>query len=589
MQISSDNARCSEVSKSSELNESALILTADALDVEFFGCGIVHYNVQGLHSNLSEWFTLSVEKATIFCFSEIWIHPNSPPVVVPGFQLFTSSFHTRKNTSSRSLLPGSCMFISSALTVHRPPPCIEIENTSQLLNVTCCVINCKHSYVAVACVYRSPSTSVSDCLVEFRGIISALTSITKHIVIVGDININLFASSTAGISSYTDLLSDFQLSQHVTAPTRVTESSATLIDHLLTTPSLAVSRSYQTIGLSDHCCQVLEVDIPVVRPPVHYVSVRSFRKCPWDEVKQSLSTAPWHVMDIYDDINDMWDFLISILFQCLDTYAPSHTVPIKSSRHATPWITPDLLRMVKQKSKAKHRAKCSGLDTDISYYKQLKNTLKVLIREAKTSYLNQLLVNSKQDPHSSAELWLGINNIMGRFHVHNNPIDGKLSLDDINNFFCTVAVTPDHNATACFTVPESNDVPDNSFQFKTISESDILYLLQHLDVRKSVGPDGLSSRFLKEVAEQIVIALTKIFNESLKSGNVPQAWKCSNVTPVHKSGSSDDPGNFRPISVVPVTAKILEKIVSTQLQSFLERNELLSPYQGAYRHGKLVH
>jgi len=175
---------------------------------------------------------------------------------------------------------------------------------------------------------------------------------------------------------------------------------------------------------------------------------------------------------------------------------------------------------------------------------------------------------------------------MGRFHVHNNPIDGKLSLDDINNFFCTVAVTPDHNAAACFTVPESDDVPDNSFQFKTISECDILYLLQHLDVRKSVGPDGLSSRFLKEVAEQILIPLTKIFNESLKSGNVPQAWKCSNVTPVHKSGSSDDPGNFRPISVVPVTAKILEKIVSTQLQSFLERNELLSPYQGTYHHGK---
>jgi len=171
------------------------------------------------------------------------------------------------------------------------------------------------------------------------------------------------------MAELTALLSDFQLSQHVTAPTRITESSATLIDHLLTTPSLAVSRSYQTIDLSDHRCQVVKVDIPVVRPPVHYVSVRSFRKCPWDEVRQSLSTAPWHVMDIYDDINDMWDFFISILFQCLDTYAPSHTVPIKSSRRATPWMTPDLLRMVKQKSKAKHRVKCSGLDTDISYYK----------------------------------------------------------------------------------------------------------------------------------------------------------------------------------------------------------------------------
>jgi len=117
-----------------------------------------------------------------------------------------------------------------------------------------------------------------------------------------------------------------------------------------------------------------------------------------------------------------------------------------------------------------------------------------------------------------------------------------------------------------------------------ISELVVLSLLSHLDVRKSVGPDGLSARFLKEVAEQIVTPLTKIYNKSLESGVVSQSWKCSNVTPVHKGAY--DPGNFRPISVVSIAAKLLEKIVSNQLYSFLERNELLSPYQGAYHRGK---
>ena len=55
---------------------------------------------------------------------------------------------------------------------------------------------------------------------------------------------------------------------------------------------------------------------------------------------------------------------------------------------------------------------------------------------------------------------------------------------------------------------------------------------------------------------------------------------------VHKGGPCNDPGNFRPISVVPIAAKILEKVVSNQLHSFLEGNELLSPFQGAYRRGK---
>ena len=83
-----------------------------------------------------------------------------------------------------------------------------------------------------------------------------------------------------------------------------------------------------------------------------------------------------------------------------------------------------------------------------------------------------------------------------------------------------------------------------------------------------------------------MIPLTKIYNKSLESGVVPQSWKCSNITPVHKGGPCNDQGNFRPISVVSIAAKILEKIVSNQLHSFLEGNELLSLYQGAYRHGK---
>ena len=70
-----------------------------------------------------------------------------------------------------------------------------------------------------------------------------------------------------------------------------------------------------------------------------------------------------------------------------------------------------------------------------------------------------------------------------------------------------------------------------------------------------------------------------MFNCSLKSGQVPSEW-------IYKGGSPDDPSNFRPISVVPIIAKILEKIVSDQLSIYLEDNHLLHPHQGAYCSGK---
>jgi len=92
---------------------------------------------------------------------------------------------------------------------------------------------------------------------------------------------------------------------------------------------------------------------------------------------------------------------------------------------------------------------------------------------------------------------------------------------------------------------------------------------------------------LQEVAREIAEPLTKLYNTSLLTGSIPSDWKQSNVTAVYKSsGSRDDPTNFRPISVVPVITKILEKLVASQLHTYFEQSQLLSPYQGAYHGGR---
>ena len=69
-------------------------------------------------------------------------------------------------------------------------------------------------------------------------------------------------------------------------------------------------------------------------------------------------------------------------------------------------------------------------------------------------------------------------------------------------------------------------------------------------------------------------------------GIIPSGWKQSHISPVHKGGAVEDPSNYRPIAVVPVVAKVLEKIVACQIGTYLEEHELLHPYQGAYCCGK---
>ena len=104
-----------------------------------------------------------------------------------------------------------------------------------------------------------------------------------------------------------------------------------------------------------------------------------------------------------------------------------------------------------------------------------------------------------------------------------------------------------------------------------------------LDEKKSHGYDNLSARLLKEAAGYIHKPLTYIFNLSLETGHFPEALKVAKVTPIYKKGPKSDPGNYRPISVLPIISKIFEKLVNERLIDFLECNTILYKHQYGFR------
>ena len=88
---------------------------------------------------------------------------------------------------------------------------------------------------------------------------------------------------------------------------------------------------------------------------------------------------------------------------------------------------------------------------------------------------------------------------------------------------------------------------------------------------------------LKDAEVVFAKPLTRIVNESLSQGTVPSEWKYAKITPLFKKGLSTDMDNYRPISVLPVVSKVLERIVHNQLHSFLSEHKLLNPYQCGFR------
>ena len=118
---------------------------------------------------------------------------------------------------------------------------------------------------------------------------------------------------------------------------------------------------------------------------------------------------------------------------------------------------------------------------------------------------------------------------------------------------------------------------------KPTNFSTVLTLLRKLCKNKATGLDKISVRLIHECADLIADSLCSIFNCSIATGIFPEDWKISKVIPLFKQGDRSDLNNYRPISIIPVIAKVFERVVYDQIFAFLNENKLLSPHQSGFR------
>ena len=116
-----------------------------------------------------------------------------------------------------------------------------------------------------------------------------------------------------------------------------------------------------------------------------------------------------------------------------------------------------------------------------------------------------------------------------------------------------------------------------------ITEPGVTKLLHALQPGKALGPDGITTTILKELAEVISPILTIIFQSSLDTGILPSDWKDANVTPVFKKGEHYDPANYRPVSLTSVCCKVLEHILTSNIMTHLELHGILCHQQHGFR------
>ncbi|KAI8500958.1 hypothetical protein Bbelb_210530 [Branchiostoma belcheri] len=221
-------------------------------------------------------------------------------------------------------------------------------------------------------------------------------------------------------------------------------------------------------------------------------------------------------------------------------------------------------------------------------YTTYKNRLTSELRKAEREFYHTISDKCKS-PDASKLLWSVLNRLNGKESrgiptLSNNGLlvdkeEEKAEL--LNEIF--VNITKD-----CNHPDRTMKLPIlTSKQFTTlqVTREEVLTVLLSLQVDKAPGPDGISNKLLREAAPEICDSLQCLFNYSLSTGTFPTEWKQSNVTPVYKKGDKTDPLNYRPISLLPTVAKVMERLVHNHLYSYLEENNLLHNNQSGFRKG----
>ena len=427
----------------------------------------------------------------------------------------------------------------------------------------------------------------------------------------GDFNVDLVKYHNDPIGQ--NLIAVFEkhgFVQLASRPTRVTDHSATLIDHVYTNDVLnTISCHVLTLNVSDHLATLTTLKLsgkryarPRVTKERDLLNQRKYNAASHAVFKSLIENEEWNEVYSANDANDQYEKFAGIYTKHYEkAYPLKKIVPRRKNerRDPKPWILPWLEDACARRKQLFHKKIKEPSIVNIAAHTKINKFCNKHIDMAKKNYYKQFF---EEHSENSKKQWQVINGLLNR----NAKYSGSIKLKDengnvishnpdvaarFNDYFSNIASNIKSQISTRQTFDPGgfqqflqDPASDNEIRLRLVTPHEVHQIINKFKNKATLDTKIEPMKFASEVAKFTEI-LAKIVNSSFSQGIFPCALKSARVVPIHKGGCKTDVTNYRPISLLCSFSKIYEKLMHVRVLEFLDSNETLFESQYGFRPG----
>lgn len=498
----------------------------------------------------------------ILCISETFLSSDKtlPPLHGYDFYRLDRNF---TNTGKRRG-GGVAMYINNFLTSK---PYIlscsdEILNTSQVECIVTSIKSGKQKAILVACIYRPPKYDMNTVEMDLHAIDIILTELTKTqkaFIVTGDFNLKYGWC----YSKLEHIIMKYKVKQLITENTR--EDS--LLDLILTNkPDMCTDTHVYQPHISDHYAVCTKINVKKPKKNKTTFKYRNYRSINLDNTSKYMhmfvSDVNKSVLEVFDSFHYAMNIITDQLAPCKSKTVIQHTKKLI------------LGETTKQ-----------AMASRDSLYKQYKRTKRMNDKHIYNLQAKRVkkLINMDMKSHIQQDIQeKGFWPIINKLSQQRKTCNLSFNADEINDYFTSISNKP-LNSTPC----SINTMSPDKFQIQPILPIELKYAWKKMKNKESMSIDGIGmSNYLFNILlkhDTFFTHTLNMLNMSIDQCVIPPKMKLAKIIAIPKVPQPTSPNDMRPISILPVISKILERCVYLQLRRYVLTNNVLYCHQYGFR------